>query len=234
MVHLLSWTVYLAAGSLLQPPAVLAPRTTPPVQRCSVQGLDAPPSKSAAARRRERRRRWWQERNLDEPAPMSATDEPPPAPAVHPLDMLLGKARAASFNAPAINELSEGSRVMVTAVGSSALGLAVETVACRTPGLVFADESAYPPGGCFGSEPVEVGDTVPAYVLKVRPDGRLDLVFRPVDPVRRLHEAAAALLAALVHAATAEGGGGGGALPLGDESDPVAVRQLVESAVHPV
>ena len=72
-----------------------------------------------------------------------------------------------------------------------------------------------------GSDPVEVGDTVPAYVLKVRPDSRLDICFRPVDPARRLHEAAAAVLAGLVDAAERSE-----PLPLGDDSEPRAVRRL--------
>ena len=168
---------------------------------------------SAGARRREKRRQWYAEREEGTGQEVAA----PTQPAQHPLLELLRASEDAELptDTPAV-----GSRLMVTAVGSSGLGLAVETVACGRPGLVFADEAAYPPGGAFdGASPVAVGDTVPAYVLKVRDDGRLDMCFRPVDARAKLHEAAGAVLAA-AHAADDS------ALPLGDESEPAAVRRF--------
>ena len=183
-------------------------------------------AKSASAKRRERRRTWYKENKGAEELRQSDARVPPPPPppppptALYSLDALLRIAEDGRQH-PSASDLKAGDRVMVTAVSSSGLGLSVETVACRRPGLVFADEAAYPPGGSFGSDPVEVGDTVPAYVLKVRPDSRLDICFRPVDSARRLHEAAAAVLAALVDAAER-----GEPLPLGDDSEPRAVRRL--------
>lgn len=168
---------------------------------------------SAGARRRARRRQWYAERHESTGQDAAA----PTQPAAHPLLELLRASENADLptDTPAV-----GSRLMVTAVGSSGLGLAVETVACGRPGLVFADEAAYPPGGAFaGASPVAVGDTVPAYVLKVREDGRLDMCFRPVDARAKLHEAAGAVLAA-AHATD------GGVLPLGDESEPADVRRF--------
>ena len=196
-----------------------------PWLRCGAARCEV--AKSASAKRRERRRTWYKENKGAEELRQSGARVPPPAPpppppptALYSLDALLRIAEDGRQH-PSASDLKAGDRVMVTAVSSSGLGLSVETVACRRPGLVFADEAAYPPGGSFGSDPVEVGDTVPAYVLKVRPDSRLDICFRPVDPARRLHEAAAAVLAALVDAAER-----GEPLPLGDDSEPRAVRRL--------
>ena len=203
--------------------AVSLVASSAPWVRCGAVRCEV--AKSASAKRRARRKAWYKA-NKGAEAPRqggarepTSSSSPPPPPARYSLDALLRIAEDGRQH-PAASDLQAGDRVMVTAVSSSSLGLSVETVACRRPGLVFADEAAYPPGGSFGSDPVEVGDTVPAYVLKVRPDSRLDVCFRPVDPVRRLHEAAAAVLAALVDAAAR-----GEPLPLGDDSEPRAVRR---------
>ena len=200
--------------------AVSLVASSAPWVRCGAVRCEV--AKSASAKRRARRRAWYKANKGAEAPRQGGAREPPsssPPPARYSLDALLRIAEDGRQH-PAASDLQAGDRVMVTAVSSSSLGLSVETVACRRPGLVFADEAAYPPGGSFGADPVEVGDTVPAYVLKVRPDSRLDVCFRPVDPVRRLHEAAAAVLAALVDAAAR-----GEPLPLGDDSEPRAVRR---------
>ena len=202
--------------------AVSLVASSAPWVRCGAVRCEV--AKSASAKRRARRREWYKANKGAEAPRQGGAREPPsssspPPPARYSLDALLRIAEDGRQH-PAASDLQAGDRVMVTAVSSSSLGLSVETVACRRPGLVFADEAAYPPGGSFGSDPVEVGDTVPAYVLKVRPDSRLDVCFRPVEPVRRLHEAAAAVLAALVDAAAR-----GEPLPLGDDSEPRAVRR---------
>ena len=212
--------------------AVSLAASSAPWVRCGAVRCEV--AKSASAKRRAQRRAWYKANKGAEAlrqggARVPPTPPPPPPPARYSLDALLRIAEDGRQH-PSASDLQAGDRVMVTAVSSSSLGLSVETVACRRPGLVFADEAAYPPGGSFGSDPVEVGDTVPAYVLKVRPDSRLDVCFRPVDPMRRLHEAAAAVLAALVDAA-----GRAEPLPLGDDSEPRAVRRLFPglSKVHP-
>ena len=78
----------------------------------------------------------------------------------------------------------------------------------RHPGLLFADDNA--------EEELRPGEVVSATVVKVRPDGKVDLSLRPIG-MKRFRDFAHELLNALREA--------GGSLPFTDASDPDAIRR---------
>ena len=80
----------------------------------------------------------------------------------------------------------------------------------RHPGLLFADDNA--------EEELRPGEVVSATVVKVRPDGKVDLSLRPIG-MTRFRDFAHELLNALREA--------GGSLPFTDASDPDAIRRRV-------
>ena len=208
----------------LQVALVLATqRPTTTTQRIGV------PIRCCAVSRQERRADWWADNFRPESEPLLLTDpklvvRPGSVMGEHPLYPLLKDAAtdlgAADPEAAAL-DLRVGQRVMCQVVGSSGLGLSVALLPSGASGLVYADETGYPPDDGIAT-PAALGDVVPAYVCKIRDDAKLDLSWRRQGTVPKLEQAAQTLLRALL-AASDEGG----VLPLGDASSPESIRRVL-------
>ena len=215
------------------------------VAACCLLSLEAPLPLSrrscsivlAEGSRRERRAAFWESRLAEsrEQARNSGTLSPirssnsqqlVQAPLPDPLPDLLKEAEAALESAGSATydgdrvvydtQFSEGDRVMVQVTGASALGLSVSMVPSGVEGLVYADEAGYLPED-GSSEPASLGDVLPAFIAKLRDDGKLDVTWRPPGTLPKLEAGAEALLAALLEDPS-------GALALGDQSSPEAIR----------
>jgi hypothetical protein len=189
--------------------------------------------------RRERRAAWWSENKpqeeeggtllLKDPRlqlPSGRRDKHGQHPlfgllrdAEMDLNSLQGGDHTTTTAAAAAPSVRVGQRLMCQVIGSSSLGLSVATVPDGTEGLVYADEAGYMPEDGLGA-PAVLGDVVPAYVVNIREqDEKVDLSFRPRGTVPKL-EASAKVVFEAAQAA-------GGRLPLGDASEPSAIRRAL-------
>ena len=174
--------------------------------------------------RAERRAAWWSSsprHPANRPRGPAAEEEASSlAQGPHPLHAHLRRAELeADRLAVAGASLNAGERVMIQVVEESPLGLGVRVLPTGEGGLVYNDEAGFVPDG--SSEPIAIGDVVPAWVHKVRSDARLDLTFRPPGARAKTDDATAALLGALLEA---RDGGGDGHIMLGDASSPAAIK----------
>ena len=117
---------------------------------------------------------------------------------------VMGTSRLARHFEFDTRRLELGQAVNCLVYGFSDRGVRV-VVDGRYSGLIFHDHT---------DRRLNIGDIAPAYILGIRPDGRIDLSMR--EPGRTRDDDAGAILAALEHA--------DGFLPLHDRSPPGRIR----------
>lgn len=124
-------------------------------------------------------------------------------------DRLVATTKTARFLDPDTAELLPGQAVALLVAQETDLGFNV-VIEQRWGGVLYRNEVF---------QPVHVGDELPGFIKRVRPDGKVDVALQASGYEEAVADATATLLDALRAA--------GGLLPLSDSSDPADIHRLL-------
>lgn len=119
---------------------------------------------------------------------------------------IIGSSRLNRFLSEEVSQYQAGDQVEVIITREMEIGYRV-IVDQTYHGMLYKTETF---------QPIQIGDTVAAYVKKVRPDGRIDLSLRALG-YQKISKEAESLLQLMRK--------NGGVLPFGDKSDPAVIKE---------